>query len=641
MLFSPLRLRVSFLALIISSFATFAGAENELVDVVTREVGGAAAVEIVTTASTLPDGHTPPPQPLITDITSGSGQAFILGLSQVDEHTFNLLTYHAITDTWVSAGSFELTGDVESVQPIDRGFLIKLAGVAKPIAAELVQVKRSLPFIDWVMIAGYLAAMLGVGWYCYNREKRNAGSTTDYFLAGRDVPWWAAGLSLYATGTSAISFIAIPALSFRTNWLYLSQQCIGVFGLLIVAYKIIPIIRRLDLISIYHYLEIRFHPSIRLMSSALTILFQLVGRLSVVLYLPALAIASVTGANVVMCIVLMGIVTTLYTLVGGMKAVIWTDVIQVFVMIGGALFAIGYVINGVDGGVSELISIATADDKAHLFDFSWDFATPTVWAIILVVLTDVPTWPKEQIMMQRVLATRNDKEARSSVLTLAAAIIPGSFLFYTIGTALYGFYKSHPERLNPLIDTDATFPVFIAAELPIGITGLIIAGLFAASMSTLSSGLNSVATLTSVDFYERLVTGASQKTSLRLAYLVTILSGVISTIVAVLFTFFDIKSMFDAMLQLTAVLGGGFAGTYALGLFSKRANWQGAWIGTAASVACALLLRAHVSPILLNPAAIAACMIVGYIASYFFPAPTQSLKGLTVFTIRSKQTTTP
>lgn len=605
-------------------------AENEMVSVATRDVAPAEKATLITEPTVLPETHSAPPTPLISDVISASGQAFILGLSRDVSDGYRVLTYHAITDTWVSAGSFDLSAEPEEVQPIERGFLITTTAGA--VAVEIVPNDTSLPLFDWVLIVLYLLGMLWVGWFCYNREKRNAGSTTDYFLAGRDVPWWAAGLSLYATGTSAISFIAIPALSFRTDWLYLSQQCIGIFGLLIVAYKIIPVIRRLDLISIYHYLEIRFHPSIRLMASALTILFQLVGRLSVVLYLPALAISSVTGADVVMCIVLMGVVTTLYTLVGGMKAVIWTDVIQVFVMFGGALFAIGYIIAGVDGGVGTIIDITQTDNKAHLFDFSWDFATPTVWAIILVVLTDVPTWPKEQIMMQRVLATRNDKEARSSVLTLAAAIIPGSFLFYGIGTALYAFYKSNPERLNPLIDTDATFPVFIAAELPIGITGLIIAGLFAASMSTLSSGLNSVATLTSVDFYERLSKQASQEKSLKLAYAVTIASGIISTLVAVLFSFFDIKSMFDAMLQLTAVLGGGFAGTYALGLFTKRSNWQGALCGTAASIAVALLLREHISPILLNPAAVATCMIVGFFASYAFPAPRQALSGLTVFT---------
>ncbi len=629
--------RPFFLSLIVfGGLSSTAFALSEMVTVELRTLEGINPEDLAVDPGTLPTEHAAAPLPLFSEIYSISGQAFVVTASQTGPRELTLLSYHAITDTWATAGAVTLPGAPLSLTPINRGFLVTTDASSTPIAIEIVQVAQLMPWVDWLVIAAYLAAMLGVGWYCYNRESRADGSTTDYFLAGRDVPWWAAGLSLYATGTSAISFIAIPALSFRTNWLYLSQQVIGVFGLLFVAYKIIPVIRRLNLISIYHYLEIRFHPSIRLMSSALTILFQLVGRLSIVLYLPALAIASVTGADVVLCIVLMGIVTTLYTLVGGMKAVIWTDVIQVFVMVGGALFAIGYVIHGIDGGFSSLLAVAHENNKTQLFDFSWDFATPTIWAIILVVMTDVPTWPKEQVMMQRVLATRNDKEARSSVLTLAFAIIPGSFLFYSIGTALFAFYKSHPDRLNPLIDTDATFPVFIAAELPIGITGLIIAGLFAASMSTLSSGLNSIATLSSVDFYERLVKSASPAKSLRLAYLVTIIAGVISTSVAVLFTAYDIKSMFDAMLQLTAILGGGFAGTYALGLFTRRANWQGALIGTAASVACAVLLRVHVSPILLNPASIASCMIVGYTASWFFPAPQQDLTGLTVFTLRKK-----
>jgi len=628
--------RLFFTLLVFAGITASAYAKSDLVAVEARDLANQTVAELSIEPSALPDEHAESPRPLFSEIYSSSGQAFTVAASQSGPNELTLLTYHAITDTWATAGSVELPGAPVSLTPIDRGFLVTTRDSPEPTIIEIVQVAQLMPLIDWLVIIAYLAAMLGVGWYCYNREQRADGSTTDYFLAGRDIPWWAAGLSLYATGTSAISFIAIPALAFRTDWLYLSQQVIGVFGLLFVAYKIIPLVRRLNLISIYQYLEIRFHPSIRLMSSALTILFQLVGRLSIVLYLPALAIASVTGANVVLCIVLMGIVTTLYTLVGGMKAVIWTDVIQVFVMLGGALFAIGYVINGIDGGLGSIIAIANEDNKTHLFDFSWDFATPTVWAILLVIMTDVPTWPKEQVMMQRVLATRNDKEARASVLTLAVAIIPGSFLFYSIGTALYAFYKTHPERLNPLIDTDATFPVFIAAELPIGITGLIIAGLFAASMSTLSSGLNSIATLTSVDFYERLSKSATPKKSLRLAYFVTILAGIISTFVAVLFTAYDIQSMFEKMLQLTAILGGGFAGTYALGLFTRRSNWQGALIGTAASVACAVLLKDLVSAILLNPASIASCMIVGYIASWFFPAPQQDLTGLTVFTLRKK-----
>ncbi|WP_221031566.1 sodium:solute symporter [Actomonas aquatica] len=639
----PARLCLLLLALLGAAAALSSSARAattaDLVSVQLRALESpAAAAALVVTDAALPATHAPLPAVALEDAVAPSGQSFRLIASQSAPRELTLHSYHEITDTWATVGSVDLPGPLTRVQPAARGFVVAVTDDTGPrdYLVEVTLARNTLPLTDWIVIVVYLIAMLGVGWLCYQQEQRKKASTDDYFLAGRNIPWWAAGISLYATGTSALSFIAIPAFTFANNWLYLGQQLLGVLGLIYVAYKMIPVLRRLNLTSIYHFLEMRFHPSIRLMSSALTIAFQLIGRLSIVLYLPALAISAVTGANVVACIVLMGLVTTAYTLIGGMKAVIWTDVIQVFVMIGGALFAIGYIIHGIDGGLPAMLELTSAEQKTRMFDFSWDLTTPTIWAITLVVLTDIPTWPREQVMMQRVFATRDDRSARSSVLTLAAVLLPGTILFYAIGSALYAFYKTHPDHLNPLIDTDATFPVFIAAELPVGITGLIIAGLFAASMSTLSSGLNSVATLTSVDFYERLVKKANSATSLRLAYAVTIFSGLVSTAVAVLFSFFDIKSMFDAGLQLTAMLGGGFAGTYALGLFTRRANWQGALIGTAASVATAVLLRTHVSPILLNPAAVAACMIVGYIASYAFPAPRQDLTGLTVYTPRAK-----
>ncbi len=251
--------------------------------------------------------------------------------------------------------------------------------------------------------------------------------------------------------------------------------------------------------SVYQYLEMRFHPSIRTLSSALNIIIQLGGRMSVVLFLPALALAAVTGIDVVWSIMLMGVVTIVYTLLGGMKAVIWTDVLQVFVMLGGAFFAIGYVVWSIEGGIPEFMKAASAENKTKIFDWSLDLKQPTVWGFMFFALFDVLTYPKDQVMMQRVLSTKNAKAAGWSAWTLAAIVIPGSLTFFAIGTALYVFYQQHPERMNPLLSVDATFPHFIAAELPVGVTGLIIAGIFAAAMATLSGIMNSVATLVTVD----------------------------------------------------------------------------------------------------------------------------------------------
>lgn len=638
-LLSPLQRFIALGLLLAASVAPLPAAIEA--SLTARSVTAAEANSLLRPSAPAPD--VAPPTPLFSPELSPVGQTNFLGAAFTPPDQLTLYAFYGITNVWSTVATRTITQAPTAIAPALEGFILTYSdGSREHVQIDLA--KRLIGWIDWAVIFVYLAGMAGVGWYCYRRESR--ASTTGYFLAGRDIPGWAAGLSLYATGTSAISFIAIPAKSFATDWLYLGQSMIGLAGTVYVAFKIVPLIRRLGLTSVYHYLEMRFHPSVRVMGSALQVVFQLVGRMSIVLFLPALAIANVAGVSVVTSVILMGIVTTIYTFLGGMKAVIWTDVIQVFVMIGGALFAIGYIIYGIDGGLSAAWQIARDEEKMHTFDWAWQFTIPTVWAFLLLETFNVLTWPKDQVMMQRVLSTRDDKGARNSVLTLAAVVLPGNLLFYSIGTALFVFYQTHPEKLNPLLATDATFPHFIAAELPVGVTGLIIAGLFAASMSTLSSGLNSVATMVSVDFYERFrpgrdapgakIPGANRAGTMRVATWVTLLAGILSTIAAVLLSFFDIKSLFDVSLRLTAVLGGGFAGCYALGMFTRRANWQGSLIGTGASIIFATTMGSQISPILQTGFAIATCIIVGYLASWFFPPPAQSLAGLTIFTPRGR-----
>ena len=262
-----------------------------------------------------------------------------------------------------------------------------------------------------------------------------------------------------------------------------------------VALVIVPLIRRLNLTTTYEYLEMRFHPSIRIMGSLLNITYQLGARMSVVLFLPALALSAVTGVDVVTSIVFMGVIATAYTVLGGIKAVIWTDVVQVVVLLGGAFLCLFIIVGGIDGGLGELMAVASTDDKMHMFDWRFDLTIPTIWLFLILETAGTLTWPKDQVMMQRVLSTKTPKEAGMSVWTLAAIVVPGSLLFFSLGTALYAFYKLNPDHLSPLLNLDATLPFFIAAELPVGVAGLIIAALFAASMSSLDSSMNSVSTL--------------------------------------------------------------------------------------------------------------------------------------------------
>ena len=580
---------------------------------------------------------------LVSTVVDGTaratGQAHVLYLIRASGAVADaprLMTFHTITGSWATLGDPMATG-ARSGAGWRNGIIWERSATggnsgSEFAFAEIESTKLLLKWLDWVVIVVYLVGMTGIGLYFYLREERV--NTADFFVGGRSIPFWAAGVSLYATNTSSISYIAIPAKAFETNWQYLMNNLVAVVGLVFVAIWVVPLLRRLDLMSVFQYLETRFHPVIRMLASGLCIAMQLGSRMSVVLFLPSLAISTITGIDVVWSIWIVGAVTIAYTAMGGMKAVIWTDFVQLFVMFGGAFFAIGFIVFKLDGGLGEFLAIAGAEDKMKLFDWSFDLTQATVWGFIFLVLFDVVlTFPKDQVLMQRVLSTKSDKDAGKSVWMFAAIMIPGGFMFYIIGTALYVFYKSHPERMNPLLGIDATFPLFIAAELPIGVTGLIIAAIFAASMSTLSSIMNSVATLASVDFYERFVKNPNPKTSIIFAEAMTIVAGLIGIGLALLLSRYDIRSLFDVSIELAGLLGGGFAGAYTLGMFTRRANWQGVAIGIASAIVLTTLAWSMnlVHPYFYLAISILICIATGYFASLFFPAPAQSLKGLTIY----------
>ncbi|MBD9434957.1 sodium:solute symporter [Pseudoxanthomonas sp. PXM03] len=575
----------------------------------------------------------PAPGSLVGDGARALGQAHLLYLVSAAERagkaTPRMLTFHTITKAWATLPA-DLPADIGDVTGWADGLAWRnTAGTLHSV--QLQSGKHLLTWLDWLVIVVYLAAMIGIGLYFYLREKRN--STENFFVGSRTIPFWAAGLSLYAVNTSSISFIAIPAKAFETNWQYLTNNLIAVLGLMFVAVWIVPLLRRLDLMSTFSYLETRFHPSIRMLASALAIFMQIGSRMSVILFLPALAISTITGIDVIWSVLLMGGFTIIYTAMGGMKAVIWTDVVQVIVKMGGAIFAILFIIWTLRGGFGEFTQIAMAEEKTKLFDFSFDLTKATVWGFIFLVLFEVVlTFPKDQVLMQRVLSTKSDKEAGRSIWAFAAIMIPGGFVFYGIGTALFVYYKNNPERMNPLLPVDATFPLFIAAELPMGVTGLIIAGIFAAAMATLSGIMNSVATLITVDFYERFAKDKSQKKGVFFAEIMTVVVGLVGIGAALVLSRFDIGSLFDVSIELAGLLGGGFAGAYTLGMFTRRANSQGVAIGIVSAIVLTFVAWWYdlVHPYFYLAISILVCVVVGYLASLFFPAPTRSLHGLTI-----------
>jgi len=574
------------------------------------------------------------PATIVPGSARAIGQAYLLYLG-AEADGARLYSYSAITDAWAALGTPQPGVPLASTHYGD-GLLVARAGSSGLdfTATELVSERQSLAIFDWLIIAVYMFGMLGVGFYFYRGAKN--GSSSEFFLGSRSIPAWAAGISMFAGSISSISYLAIPAKAYETNWQYIMSKMSTIVGLIFVAIWIVPLFRRLNLVSVFNYLETRFHPSIRLLSSALWMLMQIGGRMGIVLFLPAMAIGTITDTNIVACIVIVGVFTIIYTALGGMKAVVWTDVFQVMVLTGGACFAIGYIVYQL--GLMPIVDTARAFEKTDMVNLSFDITQPTLWGFLILVLFDVVlTFPKDQVLMQRVLATPSEKEASRSVWVFAVVLLPSAFMFYLIGTVLFAYYRENPAQLNPMLPIDAVFPAFIGTELPAGVTGLIIAGLFAAAMGTLSGIINSVATLLSVDFYGKF-RNPTQEQTVRFAEWMSVLVGLIGIGIAIILSRMDIHSLLDLTIELFGLLGGSCAGAYTLGMFTRRANWQGVAIGIIAASLLTLVVWIFglIHPYWYLALAIMASIVIGYLASLFFPPPSHSLEGLTIYDKRRK-----
>ncbi len=557
------------------------------------------------------------------------GQAHLLYVVKVQQRS-TLYSYSTITDAWARVADLP-TDRVTDVAATADGLVIgaPMAGQLRLWRVRMASSSPGIALADAAIIAAYMLAMLAMGFYFYARA--NKDSAGEFFLGNRRIPFWAAGLSMFAGTIGSVNYLAYPAKSFETDWQYLMSKVTYVGALVIVAIFLAPFFRRLNLVSVYSYLEARFHLGIRLLASGLWIILQLTARMGIILYLPALAINTMTGIDIVTCIVAVGLFTIVYTALGGMRAVVWTDVVQVFVLVGGALFAIGYIFW--DLGIATVVQTTMEFDKTRAINLSFDVHQPTIWSfLLLAVLEGILCFPRDQIVMQRVLSTASPKEATWSILTFAAVLLPSAVMFYGTGTALFAFYRAHPAQLDPTLPIDAVFPTFIGTQLPHGVIGLVVAGVLAAAMGVLSGIINSVATLVSVDFYERFGPARTQKQVVRFSELVCVIVGLIGIALAILLSRMNVHSLLDLTIELGGVFGGSFAGAYPLGMFSTRSNWQGAAIGIVVSVIVTVTIWAMqaVHPYLYLAIAIFMTITVGYLASLFFPPPAHSLEGLTV-----------
>ena len=546
-----------------------------------------------------------------------------------------ILGYHAVTDTWTDFG--EAPAGYVTVPAVSwRGRIVIAGGEDRPghrspavLAAAPTSATSGFAPIDYVALAVYLAGLVAMGVY-FSRKHL---TSDDFFLAGGRMAWWAAGISIYGTQLSSISFMAVPAKIYSTDWVYFLLQMTIVMIAFPVVFFYLPFFRRVKMTSAYEYLEQRFNLPVRLYASVSFILYQ-IGRMAIVLFLPAIALSTVTGFDVYACILAMGVLATIYTALGGIEAVIWTDVVQVFVLLGGALLSLAVLALNVEGGIAGIVGAGMEYDKFHMFNWTWDWTTSAVWVVIVGnFFNNLVPYTSDQAVVQRYFTTGDEKAAAKSIWTNAVLLIPSTLTLFMVGTGLWAFYRSRPELLDPTLPTDSVFPLFIVQQLPAGIAGIVIAGVFAASMSTLDSSLNSVSAAVVTDFYVRFRKAVSDRRRLRLARLLTVVLGVSATATSIALASFEVGSLWDAFQGMMGLFGGGLAGLFALGIFFKRANGRGALIGAVASVAILYWVQQHTDLhfFLYGAVGVLSCVGVGLLAGVFVKDRTpKDLTGLTI-----------
>lgn len=430
---------------------------------------------------------------------------------------------------------------------------------------------------DLVIFIVYLLGIVVFGASFYNRERTSA----DYSTGSGTLPAWAIGLSIFATFVSSISFLALPGIAFLSNWnAYVFSLSIPVAIFMAIKF-FIPLYRKVGSPSAYTYLEERFGPWARMYVASFWLLTQVM-RVAVILYLLALPMYVILEWDMRIIILITGISVMIYSIMGGIKAVIWTDAIQAIILITGALVSLGIIMFSLPEGPLQYFEVAHQHGKFSLGNFGLNLTESTFWVVFIYgIFINLQNYGIDQNFIQRYMSARDEKEAKSSAFGGGLLYVPVSLLFFMIGTGLFVYYHVFPEALpaefNESGMSDSVFPYFIVNVLPVGITGLLIASVFAAGMSTISTSLNSGATVILTDFYTRIKKKVSEKEKVRVLYI----ASAIICILGIFISFFIIRveSALDIWWNLAGIFSGGMLGLFMLGYFSRKVSNVPAIIG--------------------------------------------------------------
>jgi SSS family solute:Na+ symporter len=443
-----------------------------------------------------------------------------------------------------------------------------------------------LPIVDLLIIGLYLLAMVGVGIY-FSRKNT---STDQFTKASGHIPGWALGISLYATFLSSNTFLGVPGKAFGSNWNSFVFSLSMPLAAWIAAKYFVPFYRKSGTVSAYTHFEHRFGPWARTYAMICFVLTQL-ARMGSIFFGIALTLEALTGIDMRTIMAVSGVCIITYTMLGGMEAVIWTEVAQGIIKTIGAIVILGIVIMEMENGFSDIITIGNSDEKFSLGSFSLtDFSTSTFWVVFLYgFFINLNNFGIDQNYVQRYHTAKTEKEAARSIWLCVYWYLPVSMLFFFIGSALYAYFQQHPDlieavkqqvaidknvavtALTPADYGDKVLPHFMVTKVPAGLLGLIIAAILSAAMSTISSGMNSSATVFLKDIYQRYIDkDISPKKELRVLYVSTAVMGILAIITGIVMI--GVKSILDLWWQLAGIFAGGMLGLFLLGIISRSAG---------------------------------------------------------------------
>lgn len=496
--------------------------------------------------------------------------------------------------------------------------------------------------LDLVAILVYLVGTLGVALYFARRNT----STEEYFVGGRRFAGWVIGLSMLGTIVSSSSFLALPAAAYALDWRQLSVNLALPFVAVLAVVVFIPLFRQGRLTSAFEYLGRRYGPVPRLYGAISFVVMQLI-RTAQVLFLVSLAVHALTGVRLETVIVAAGVFVAFYTVVGGIDAVIWTDVIQAVVLVVGGVLCAGYVILALPGGLGQAVEVASAHDKFSLGSFDWDLGRRTFWTVALLgVVNWLAIYGGDQNLVQRYASARSTREARKATILYSALALPMWTFFFLVGTCLFAFYQVFPDEVVSGLEADQVLPYFILQHIPAGVAGLVIAAVIAAAMSTLDSSLSAIATVSVVDLMRPLLgSRRSDVFDLWAARVIATGAAVLMVVGALLFVRLPKESMNDVSLIVTSVFGGCLMGLFMVGFFTRRVDGTSATVALAGAVAFNVYLGLGALGFLPEDLAFpahsywvgflvnAAFILLAYGLGVVRRAPKGDLAGLTVWTL--------